>query len=153
MGLLLGSYVYFEAGTDPTAQANAYITAVTAAGGLRSHNFVPIVDVESMNGQSAAVVLDHLHTYVNALRDHYGVAPIISTYATFWDNSLGGDTSFASAGNRLWIWSFAATPPVPANNWGGRGWSIWAYTDSGTVPGVGGVDLDVVADWSGLLMP
>jgi GH25 family lysozyme M1 (1,4-beta-N-acetylmuramidase) len=34
-------------------------------------------------------------------------------------------------------------PSVPANNWAGRGYSVWQYTSSGSVPGISGrVDLD-----------
>jgi lysozyme len=32
---------------------------------------------------------------------------------------------------------------VPADAWGGNGWSFWQYTSSGSVPGITGrVDLD-----------
>ena len=27
---------------------------------------------------------------------------------------------------------------VPANNWGGKGWTIWQYTESGTIAGIKG---------------
>jgi lysozyme len=34
-------------------------------------------------------------------------------------------------------------PTLPANGWGGNGWTFWQYTSSGSVPGiVGRVDLD-----------
>jgi GH25 family lysozyme M1 (1,4-beta-N-acetylmuramidase) len=29
-------------------------------------------------------------------------------------------------------------PSVPADNWGGRGWSIWQFTNSGRVAGISG---------------
>jgi GH25 family lysozyme M1 (1,4-beta-N-acetylmuramidase) len=32
---------------------------------------------------------------------------------------------------------------VPANNWAGRGYSVWQFTSSGRVPGISGrVDRD-----------
>ena len=35
------------------------------------------------------------------------------------------------------------TPSVPGNNWGGKSWTFWQYSDNGIVPGItGGVDLD-----------
>ena len=37
----------------------------------------------------------------------------------------------------------APAPTVPADNWGGNGWTFWQYTSSGTVTGISGrVDLD-----------
>jgi lysozyme len=53
---------------------------------------------------------------------------------------------FATCGHKtLWIahWTSGSAPTVPADNWGGNGWTFWQYTSSGTVPGISGnVDLD-----------
>jgi GH25 family lysozyme M1 (1,4-beta-N-acetylmuramidase) len=40
----------------------------------------------------------------------------------------------------LWIAHYTANsqPDVPANNWGGKGYTIWQHTESGTVAGVKG---------------
>jgi len=57
-----------------------------------------------------------------------------------------GDTRwFADNGYPvLWVahWGVNA-PTVPAQNWGGRSWTFWQYTNCGSVPGISGcVDLD-----------
>jgi hypothetical protein len=54
----------------------------------------------------------------------------------------------------LWVahWD-TVTPTLPANNWGGQGWTFWQYSDCGRVAGITGcVDLDryIGADLSGL---
>jgi lysozyme len=45
----------------------------------------------------------------------------------------------------LWVahWTTGASPIMPANNWGGKGWTFWQYTSDGSVPGITGrVDLN-----------
>jgi GH25 family lysozyme M1 (1,4-beta-N-acetylmuramidase) len=57
---------------------------------------------------------------------------------------MGNARGFADRGHALWIahWD-AAKPSVPASNWGGRGWTFWQHSDSGSVAGIDGdVDLD-----------
>jgi hypothetical protein len=45
----------------------------------------------------------------------------------------------------MWVahWATGPAPIVPAENWGGSGWTFWQYSSSGAVPGITGrVDLD-----------
>ena len=64
----------------------------------------------------------------------------------FWVKYAADSTWFANSGYKvLWIahWTTASAPTVPADAWGGNGWSFWQYTSSGSVPGITGrVDLD-----------
>ena len=74
-----------------------------------------------------------------------GVRPMIYTSPYFWKTYMGDTTSLANAGYAiLWIahWG-VASPTVPAQNWAGRGWTFWQYSNCGTVSGISGcVDLD-----------
>jgi GH25 family lysozyme M1 (1,4-beta-N-acetylmuramidase) len=58
---------------------------------------------------------------------------------------MGNTSWFADNGyDVLWVahWG-VGSPSVPGNNWGGKSWTFWQYSDSGTVPGISGrVDLD-----------
>jgi hypothetical protein len=58
---------------------------------------------------------------------------------------MGNSHALADAGYKtLWVahWG-VSSPTVPANNWGGHGWTFWQYTSDGTVNGISGrVDLD-----------
>lgn len=71
---------------------------------------------------------------------------MIYTSPSFWSTYMGDTRQFADAGYTvLWIahWTSASQPTVPAQNWGGHGWTFWQYTDKGTVSGIkGSVDLD-----------
>jgi GH25 family lysozyme M1 (1,4-beta-N-acetylmuramidase) len=64
----------------------------------------------------------------------------------FWRNKMADTQWFADNGYHvLWIahWTTAGTPDLPANAWGGNGWTFWQYTSSGSVAGISGrVDLD-----------
>jgi len=71
---------------------------------------------------------------------------MIYTSPSFWENSMGDTEIFAQHGYKLlWIANWGVPEPtVPANNWGGYGWTFWQQTDCDSVPGVNGcVDGDV----------
>jgi hypothetical protein len=57
---------------------------------------------------------------------------------------MGGTRALADAGFKLWIAHWGVTSPTVAGvNWGGKSWTFWQYTSSGTVSGISGrVDLD-----------
>src|SRR5207244_7477017 len=74
-----------------------------------------------------------------------GVRPMIYTRASFWQQYMNDTQEFAKGSYKLlWIASWAPGGPVlPANKWGGHGWTFWQWTDCGSVPGIAGcVDLD-----------
>jgi GH25 family lysozyme M1 (1,4-beta-N-acetylmuramidase) len=85
-------------------------------------------------------------TWLQIVSSATGVKPMIYTSPNFWTNSMGNTQMFAQGGYTvLWVahWTSASQPTVPANNWGGHGWTFWQYTSSGTVNGISGsVDLD-----------
>ncbi len=62
-----------------------------------------------------------------------------------WIEWMGDTTWFADHGYRFWVrdWDSADAPILPANNWGGSGWTLW-QTGTAQVPGIGGwVDQDL----------
>ncbi len=74
-----------------------------------------------------------------------GSKPMIYTSPAFWSKYMGDSRALADAGYKtLWIAHWGVTAPtVPAQNWGGHGWTFWQYTSSGAVSGITGrVDLD-----------
>jgi hypothetical protein len=77
--------------------------------------------------------------------ERLGVRPIVYTSPNGWDVRTGDTTAVAAAGYTvLWVahWG-VASPNLPADDWGGNGWTFWQYTSDGSVPGIEGrVDLD-----------
>jgi GH25 family lysozyme M1 (1,4-beta-N-acetylmuramidase) len=65
---------------------------------------------------------------------------------SFWVDKMTDTTALADAGDPLWIahW-YVQAPTLPASEWDGLGWSLWQWTDRGSVGGIGGrVDMDLL---------
>ena len=64
----------------------------------------------------------------------------IYTSPYFWKTYMGNSRAYADAGYKtLWIahWK-TQTPTVPAENWGGKGWTFWQWTNCWKVSGISG---------------
>lgn len=127
---------------DATLEANWFLQNATPASG----DMIPALDVEKTNGLSVSQMQTWVSTWLTRVSSALGVKPMIYTSPNFWSTYMGNTTQFADGGYKiLWIahWTSASQPTVPANNWGGNGWTFWQYTSSGTVSGISGnVDLD-----------
>jgi lysozyme len=134
-GLVRGAYQYFEPGQDPTTQANIVISAV---GMLGSGDLPVTADMETTGGESAATIATNLQTWVSAVQAGTGKLPMIYTAEGYWDMDVD---STAFAADPLWVANWGVTCPDLATGW--TAWSIWQYSDSGTVAGISdAVDLD-----------
>jgi lysozyme len=134
-GLVRGAYQYFEPGQDPTTQANIVISAV---GMLGSGDLPVTADMETTGGESAATIAANLQTWVSAVKAGTGKVPMIYTAEGYWDDDVD---STAFTANPLWVANWGVTCPDLATGW--TAWSIWQYSDSGTVAGISdAVDLD-----------
>ena len=117
---------------------------------LGDNNLLPVLDLEVNNSLGPKKLRAWTRAWLERVEARLGVKPMIYTSPSFWVNRMGNTRWFADNGYRLWIahWG-AAQPSVPANNWGGRGWTLWQYTNQGTVDGISGnVDLDRYAGTS-----
>jgi GH25 family lysozyme M1 (1,4-beta-N-acetylmuramidase) len=108
-------------------------------------DLVPALDLEQTGGLSATDLQAWVGAWLGEVYARLGVRPMIYTSPNFWTNSVGNTTMFADQGYAvLWVahW-LVSNPSVPANDWGGRGWTFWQYDNCGSVPGISGcVDLD-----------
>jgi GH25 family lysozyme M1 (1,4-beta-N-acetylmuramidase) len=144
-GLDVGAYHFAQPDTtkkDAKKEADHFVdTAQPAKGEL-----LPVLDLERNNGLDAATMRDWVSNWLSEVTDRVGVKPIIYTSAGFWQSYMDDTTQFADEGYKtLWIahWTTGNTPNVPADNWGGNGWTFWQWSDCGSVPGISGcVDLD-----------
>jgi hypothetical protein len=80
------------------------------------------------------------------IQHRLGVKAIIYSGIYFWTTAMADTTRFADEGYKvLWLphYTSDSSTYVPANNWGGHGWTFWQWTSVGSVPGIPGhVDLD-----------
>lgn len=134
-GLLRGAYVFYVVGDTPKDQFANFVSQVT----LEPGDLPPMVDIETENqGEEPDddLVLD-LHDFLQQLSGHYGVDPIIYTGPGFWNAHLDGSFSAYP----LWEAEYGVSTPKPVTGW--KYWTMWQYSQSGSVPGINGaVDLD-----------
>jgi len=122
---------------DARKEAKVFLTEVGED--LRPGDLRPVLDVESPFGDLGETnVRRWVRTWLAKVEKKTGAMPIIYTNVSSW-NATGNTTRFAQRGYPLWVANFDVQRPlVPAENWGGFGWSIWQYTSSGSVDGIAG---------------
>jgi GH25 family lysozyme M1 (1,4-beta-N-acetylmuramidase) len=145
-GLAFGAYHFARpdlngTNTGAVAEADWFVDTSAYEPGM----IIPTLDLERSGGKSDAALISWVKSWVTRVYDRLGVKPMIYASPSFWSNNLGDTSWFADNGyDVLWIAHWGVTSPsVPGNNWGGRSWTFWQYSDNGPVPGIsGGVDLD-----------
>ena len=122
---------------DAREEANVFLEEVGDDFG--AGDLPPVLDVESpFNDLSGSLLRRWIRNWLVKVEKELNVRPIIYTNASSW-GVTGDTTRFAEKGYRLWVANFdVSRPQVPADNWGGLGWSIWQYTSTGRVAGIAG---------------
>lgn len=107
--------------------------------GLAGRHLLPVLDLEISGGLSRSELITWVKTWLRTVEARLGVKPMIYTSPSFWKDRMGNTRWFANNGYRLWIahW-YASSPRVPADNWGGRGYTLWQLTDCASVKGISG---------------
>jgi GH25 family lysozyme M1 (1,4-beta-N-acetylmuramidase) len=127
---------------DAILEADHY----TGYADLVSGDLIPALDLESDGGLSSSTLIDWVFDWLGEVEATLGVKPMIYTSPSFWRDHMADTEAFADAGyTLLWIANWdVPRPDVPANNWGGYGWTFWQYDNCLTVPGISGcVDGDL----------
>jgi GH25 family lysozyme M1 (1,4-beta-N-acetylmuramidase) len=137
-GVLVGAFHYAQPDTsDGEAAAEADQFVQTAA--FRSGELLPMLDLEETNGLSPPELQAWVGSFLDRVYRRTGLRAGIYVSPSFWTTYLNDTGSFAQNGYPvLWIahWTSAASPRVPASNWGGQGWTIWQYDHRATIPGI-----------------
>jgi lysozyme len=135
-GLVRGVYHYArpQPGRDPVAEVEHFHDTVQAAGGLKSGDLRPVLDLETSKGLTAAQILTWARGFVHAAHEAFGAQPIIYT-GSFWRDAMGNPDD--RLGAPLWLAAYVndPTPYIPVA-WKARGLSLWQHTDKGRVPGI-----------------
>ncbi len=134
-GVVRGAYQYFRAGQDAVEQAEYLLDEM---GALEEGDLPPVLDIETMDGQSSATVAAKIGTWIDVVEGALGVKPIIYTSMGFWASM--GTTEFSSY--PLWVANWETDCPLMPAGW--NEWVFWQTTDDGSIAGISGpVDLDV----------
>jgi GH25 family lysozyme M1 (1,4-beta-N-acetylmuramidase) len=122
---------------DPVVEADHFVDVA----GLASGDIVPALDLEVTGGLGTDALVAWTRAWLERVRERLGVRPMIYSSPGFWKRSMGDTRVFADAGYRfLWVahWTSGEEPTVPAENWGGHGWTFWQWTSCASVPGITG---------------
>jgi GH25 family lysozyme M1 (1,4-beta-N-acetylmuramidase) len=122
---------------DAVLEADHFVDTADLAPG----NIIPALDLEVSGGLGVSALQNWTMAWMNRVTSRLGVKPMIYTSPGFWTTYMGNTTMFATAGYKtLWIahWTSNSAPTVPANNWGGNGWTFWQWTDCWHVNGISG---------------
>jgi GH25 family lysozyme M1 (1,4-beta-N-acetylmuramidase) len=126
---------------DAVAEADHFVDVAQLVDG----DLIPALDLEQSGGLGTTALRNWVASWLAQVTARLGVKPMIYVSPAFWVNYLGNTRYFADAGYKiLWIahWG-VSNPTVPAQNWGGNGWTFWQYSNCGSVSGITGcVDLD-----------
>jgi GH25 family lysozyme M1 (1,4-beta-N-acetylmuramidase) len=143
-GIIRGAYHFFRPLKTPQEQVDNFLTTVKNV--LEPGDLPPVLDVEpfpdNVRAQWEALNLnqriDRVEQWLQLVERETGSKPIIYTNPSFWHEFMDDTQVFTNY--PLWIahYTNAPQPFVPARNWGGNGYTIWQYTQTGTVPGVSG---------------
>lgn len=139
-GVLVGAYHFFSFESPGAAQAENVVATVPAERGL-----LPVaIDVEhygsfSHDPPDPAEVRAELRVLVAALREHYGVEPVIYATQAAYSRYVAGEL----ADSPLWIRAVYLPPRVSD----GREWTFWQYSHRDRLDGYDGdesfIDLNV----------
>ncbi len=137
------SYFYYLTGfTEPEAtlvlvagakqQAILYSQVVS----LKKGDLPPVIDIENTNGVSDELLCKKLQTCLKYTEAHFGIKPIIYTYADFYEDHLAGKFDDYP----LWIAHYTANKNPSVK----RQWHFWQHHETGRVNGIQGpVDFNV----------
>jgi lysozyme len=141
VNLIRGSFHFFLPKANPIAQANHYLKV--AGDILHSTDLPPILDVEdyplwvreAWRSIPVSTRISRIRQWLDRVESFTGRVPMIYTSWSSWAAITGDSQAFTRY--PLWVANYGvSTPSIPANNWGGRGWTIWQFTEHGEVSGI-----------------
>jgi GH25 family lysozyme M1 (1,4-beta-N-acetylmuramidase) len=130
VGIFRGAYYFLRPKRNVAAAANLFNSII---GSLGEGDLPPVIDVESADGVSAAVILDAIARWIDIVEAGLNRQVIIYTFTPFWRDTLGNSTRFRD--HPLWIAHFT-TAPQPNFPSAFPVFSFWQHTENGRVPGV-----------------
>lgn len=141
-----GAFHFFHFDQDPDAQASHFLSRIDGYTG----QLYPMVDVEE-GSRSSTTPVQTLDTFISSVEHALGYPMVIYTNADTWNTTMAGSDAFS--GHPLWIadWTHnpSSTPTLPN---GFTAWTIFQWTDKGSIDGVmGAVDRDLAPDLAPIL--
>jgi lysozyme len=147
-GIIRGAYHFFRPIKSVDEQVANFLAMV---GKLSPGDLPPVLDLENFpddvkqQWESITSVNERIsrsQEWLEKVEAKLGKKPIIYTGPSFWAEFM--DNTEALTEYPLWIANYkedyqTSKPIVPGNNWGGKGYTFWQFTERGSVMGVKGV--------------
>ncbi|MBD2579786.1 glycoside hydrolase family 25 protein [Oscillatoria sp. FACHB-1406] len=143
-GILRGAYHFFRPQKAAEEQVKNFLSVVQDV--LEPGDLPPVLDLEPWpeNVGRAWKELDfeqriaRVKNWLKQVEAATKEKPIIYTGPSFWSEYMKDTQEFADY--PLWIAHYTprSRPSVPGDNWGGKGYTIWQYTEVGSIAGVKG---------------
>ena len=119
-----GAYHFFIASKDGKMQAENFIDKVD----LEPGDLPPVLDVEQLNGSTAAELKKEAKKWLEVVENYYHVKPIIYTNVDFYNRNLGSEFDQYL----LWVAHYYQTEQPRIN----RSWLFWQHSQEGRVNGI-----------------
>ena len=140
-GMLAGVYhICWPA--DNTAVAEATYFLQVAGQYIAPGYLVPVLDIEPRYNIHGAAMVHWIDTWAGVVQATKGVNPVIYCSASVAADLHNSDPTIDGR-YHLWVAGYAASAQPNTGGWGS--WAFWQYTDTGTVPGIEGHNVDL--DW------
>ena len=124
VGMARGAYHYFNVHQSGRSQAHNFMQIVKLSEG----DLPPVLDIEQLDGVPESEMRDNMRNWLETITTHYGVKPIIYTYADFYEDHLLGFFDDYP----LWIAHYHNGQQPRAN----RSWHFWQHNEDGRVNGI-----------------
>ena len=125
-GYRTGSYHFFRMTSSAHAQFDNFHRAMASVG---RQDLIPMVDVETSDKHSVAELQDSLKAFIQLVKDHYGVYPMIYGTNRSYNTYCGPEFNKY----HLYIGRYGAKAPVVR---GVGTYTIWQYSEKGKLPGI-----------------
>ena len=150
VGILKGVYHFYRlANLDVNAQFQNFLQTITYS--KQQFEMPPVVDIEPLPAERDGprkeqliaqrdTIIKNLKQFLSNLERQTRKRPVIYTTQKVWNDFLDNPIGFEKY--PLWIGDYKAVnePKLPTN-W--QNYTIWQYTESGTISGKNGYDINV----------
>ena len=145
-GVIRGAYHFFIPSKSGRMQAENFIKQVE----LETGDLPPVLDIEQISSTPVALLQKELQTWLDIVKQHYKVTPVIYTNISFYRRYLEGKFDEYP----LWVAHYLQ-PEAPRIE---RDWIFWQHSETGRVNGIRAkVDFNVFngdsAAFRALLLP
>lgn len=142
-GLPIGFYHFANPSNSPLADADNFIANITKF----DYDLVPVLDLEVNKGKSGQQLYNWAKSFIDRVESKTGHQVMIYTGLAFVERYI----DLKDLNNRpLWIAAYRSiSKPPKVSGWD---WTMWQYSETENVDGVGSCDCNIIDDLSKIMI-